>query len=332
MTVSRDDAEPVRVDSAAIAERIGPAQAVPAARVAAEARAGGGVETRRTTLPYAGGWMRVMAGVVPSLGIFGYKEFHLSQDNSVRYAVHLFELATGRPLGVVDAALVTTLRTAASAAVAGEHFFGHGTSVRLGVVGTGAEALAGVHALASLLRISSVSVTSRRPENREKFARTVQAETGVPVEAVDSAVRAADGADVVYVATNSGGAVVVASDELVSVPFVASIGSTLPSQRELHADVLTTADRVVVDTWDVLDESGDAIAAAAAGLRRDKVQLLGQFLSTATPSPVTGGRTLYKSIGSPEQDLVLAHVILEAARGDGFGHSMEPLSYVKHNL
>lgn len=333
MTIERDDATPLHVDSREISEHIDQVLAIAAARAAAQARASGSVETRRVTLPYGGGWMRLMAATLPTLGIFGYKEFHLSRDNSVRYAVHLFELESGRPIGVVDAALVTTLRTAATAAVASQHYLGQGSGLRLGVIGSGAEALAGVRALASVLKLGSVRVTSRRPENRDAFAATAAEETGLPVEAVPDARLAAEDCDIVYVATNSDGKVVVGARELAGVPFVASIGSTLPVQRELDADVLTGAGLVVVDTLDVLEESGDALAALDAGLRRDKVRLLGTCLAAPAAPPEQGdGPTLYKSIGSPEQDLVLAHVILQTAAERGFGRPLEPLASVKRNL
>jgi ornithine cyclodeaminase/alanine dehydrogenase-like protein (mu-crystallin family) len=329
VTIEREIAKPMVVDSFAILDHVSQTLAIDAARVAAEARAAGAVETRRTTLPYRGGWMRLMAGAVPSLGVFGYKEFHLSPDNSVRYAVHLFELDNGRPIGVVDAALVTTLRTAATAAVATERFFGRDAEVELAVIGSGAEAMAGVRALHSVLRLTGVRVTSRSVENREKFAAAVGEELGLAVTTAAHAREAVDGAGMAYIATASGGRVVVSLSDLGDLPFLASIGSTLPGQRELDADVLVGASRVVVDTWDVLDESGDALAAAEAGLQRQNVQILGDFL---VGDAVTDGLTVYKSIGSPEQDLVLAHAILGAAAAEGFGRPLDPLSAVKRNL
>jgi ornithine cyclodeaminase/alanine dehydrogenase-like protein (mu-crystallin family) len=115
------------------------------------------------------------------------------------------------------------------------------------------------------------------------------------------------------------------------VSFVASIGSTIPLQRELHADVLTGAACVVVDTWDVLEESGDAIAATELGLDRDRVMLLGGMGVRSWQD--ASGQVVYKSIGSPEQDLVLAHRILDVAQHTGhFGRAMEPLSTIKQNL
>jgi alanine dehydrogenase len=331
MSISRETAQPLAVDSFEVEAHVDHDLAARSARDAALAVAAGGVQTGRVTLPFEGGWMRIMGAVVPTLDLFGYKEFHLAGDNTVRYAVHLFRLSDGRPLGVVDGALVTPLRTAAAAAVAGEWFFGQGHSVRLAVVGSGTEAQSGVRALHGVLSVKDVRVTSRSQANRDRCAEVLRAETGLPVTSVGSVREAVDGADMVYIATNSGGNVVVTRDDLHGVRFVASIGSTIPEQRELHGDVLARASCVVVDTWDVLEESGDAISAAELGLDRERVILLGAMGDRSWHNTV--GQVVYKSIGSPEQDVVLAHRILDTAQGTGdFGRAMEPLSTIKQNL
>lgn len=329
MTIQHDQAQPLAVDSFDIAEHVQPATVLEAARTAARLRADDSVRSARMTLPHDGGWMRIMAAALPELDVLGYKEFHLSPGNAVRYAVHVFTLSDGRPLGVVDAAITTTLRTSASAAIAAEAYFGVGTAVRLGVIGSGDEAMAGVRALNAVLALRQVQVTSRSAANREKFAASAAEEMGLDIRPVGSCAEVTRGCDMVYIATNSGGKVVVGLNDLRAVPFVASIGSTLPVQRELDDDVLAVADAVVVDTLDVLSESGDALAAAAHGLDRDRVSLVGTMASRSWDR---SGLTVYKSIGSPEQDVVLAHAILHAADAGGFGRRIEPLSTIKQNL
>ena len=330
MTILRDETRPFRVGSDSIAKYVTQGLAIEAARRAALARATGSIQSSRMSVPFEGGWMRLMAAALPSLDLFGYKEFHLTNDNVVRYAVHLFALADGHPLGVVDGALVTPLRTAGSAALAAEYFFGKNTEVRLGVIGSSAEALAGVRALNAVLKLKEVRVTSRSAENRQRFAKTIGEELALTIEPADSIAEAVRDVDMVYVATNSNGQVVVELKDLRSVPFVASIGSTTPAQRELGDDLLAGAAHVVVDSWDVLEESGDAIAAAKHGLNKDRVRLLGQMPDHKWSA--NDGLTVYKSIGSPEQDLVLAQMILEAAAAAGFGEHYAPISAIKQNL
>ncbi|WP_131105959.1 ornithine cyclodeaminase [Ornithinimicrobium sufpigmenti] len=329
--ITATDIQPLHISSEDIAQHVSWPLAIKAARVAALAAIEPDVELRRATLPIPGGWMRLMAASVPSAGVFGYKEFHLTADKSVRYCIKLFDVGTGRPLGIIDAALVTTLRTAATAAVAVEQIIGTRAPVRLAVVGSGAEALAGLEALHEVLSLESVTVTSRSAENRAAFVASARERTGLDVVAHASLAGAVQSADLVYSATNSGGRIVIDEADVASVPVIASIGSTLPNQRELGGRVLTTADRIVVDTDEVFDESGDALEAIALGLDRNRGEMLGHALF-GTTTPDRGIRTVYKSIGSPLQDLILGAAIIEAAEQNDFGRRIDPLSAVKVNL
>jgi ornithine cyclodeaminase/alanine dehydrogenase-like protein (mu-crystallin family) len=105
---------------------------------------------------------------------------------------------------------------------------------------------------------------------------------------------------------------------------VSSIGSTTPRQRELDAGVFARAHSVVVDTLDVLDESGDAIQARReAAIRDDHVIELAALVAgkrgvVRNPDTIT----LYKSIGSGLQDICLGHAVLDRAAGRGAGHTV----------
>jgi ornithine cyclodeaminase/alanine dehydrogenase-like protein (mu-crystallin family) len=330
MSLSSTDPDLLHIDYTAVADHASWDIALTASQDAALACAQKQVTAQRMTIPYDGGWMRVMAADVASMGIFGYKEFHLAGDNSVRYCVHVFETATGRPLGVVDAALITPLRTAATAAVAVRHLAGEGSALRLGVVGSGAEAVAGVAALNEVVKLTEVRVTSRRESNRAAFVTKVAEQTGLTATPHPNLADALADTDLVYVATNSGGDVVLRAADVRHVPLIASIGSTLPVQRELDGAILSDASRVVVDTPDVLEESGDALDARATGLVADRVELLGTILEHEQPGEL--GTTVYKSIGSPEQDVVLAAALLGAASKRDFGQRITPLSTPKMNL
>jgi alanine dehydrogenase len=331
MVTLRTDAQLLHVSSDEIAQHVSWDLAIEAARATSAADADGHIQVERTRLNFDGGWMRLLAASISSLGVFGYKEFHLTGDGSVRYCVHLFDAKSGRPIGIVDAALITTMRTAATAAVAVEHIVGAGAPVRLGVVGSGAEAQAGVAALAKLLELESVAVTSRRPENRDAFVAALEPQVGITVHPFATVKEALAEADVAYVATNSGGNVVLWLSDVVDLPVLASIGSTLPVQRELDGEILATADRVIVDTLEVFHESGDALEAVEHGMDPRRATLLGDALRSDI-TPDRSRRTVYKSIGSPGQDIVLASMILEAAERVGFGRRVTPLSSVKVNL
>lgn len=324
------DATKVRVVSAEEVLRHGtPALALASARTAADIRRDPSSAVKRLNLGLPGGWMRVLAASLPPLGVFGYKEFHYSPGGVLRYAIHLFSTEDGRPLGIVDASMITTLRTAGSAVAAATAYFGQPERpLTVGVIGSGAEAQAGLRALAAALPVKAAHVTSRNEANRAGFAERLSGELGIPVVPVPDAASAARNADVVYVGTGSS-SVVVRAEELAAVPLVLSIGSTMPDQRELPGEVLAGAAVLVIDTPDVLEESGDALDAASIGLDRSRVRILGDFV--ADPGPRAAGTTLYKSIGSPEQDLVLAKAIVDDMAGLD-GRFVDSLTDLKRNL
>jgi alanine dehydrogenase len=330
--VIEPDGTQVRVVSSDDVARHGtPGVALEAARTAARVRQDPDSEIKRVNLRMPGGWMRVLTASLPSIGVFGYKEFHYSPGGVLRYAIHLFACDDGRPLGIVDAALITTLRTAAAATAAATAFHGDDDGpLTVGVIGSGAEAEAGLRALASALPVVAARVSSRSEANRTAFADRMGAVLGIPVVPVATAAEAAAGVDVVYLATNSGGRVVAGPEDLAGVPLVLSIGSTMPDQRELEGEVLAKADVLVIDTPDVLEESGDALEALDRGLDRSRAVLLGEYLSRAAGP---AGSTVYKSIGSPEQDIVLARAIVTRMDGQQApGRVIDSLTDIKRNL
>jgi alanine dehydrogenase len=292
-----------------------------AAAVVEAGRTGAPRSRTRIALP-AGGWLRVMTGALPESDVFGFKSFHLVADGHIRYLCTLYRLSTGAPLALLDADRITALRTSATAAAAAGAFWG-GTALRVGVVGTGLLAQGGLRALAAACDVRGVRVFSPRESSRAAFADRLGDDLGLEIAAVDSVAAAAEDSHMLLCATHTSGAVAVAAQDLADVRYVSSIGSTLPAQRELGADVFGEVKHLVLDTPDVLAESGDVLAARdAAQLESVDVRELWRLLSGEVP---TGGRTLYKSIGSMEQDLGLAHAVYLRCRELGIGELVEAI-------
>lgn len=284
--------------------------ALVAAEEAARLVARGDIVTGRVQVNGPVAWMRVLAGMVTELDLLGYKEFH-RVGRHVRYHVHLYRESTGEILGVVDGRRITSLRTAATAAVAVKHWAG-GTNVRVGVIGSGEEAREGLRALAGAVRVTQAAVFSPTQNNREAFAMEMTAELDLEVLSASSQVDAIAGCEVVYVATSSHNEPFLRAEDVGGVGILAAIGSTQPIHRELAGGVFLAAARTVVDTPDATHESGDCIEAASLGWAPSAAILLGDYLRQ---DPATNdGLTIFKSIGSVEQDLVLAHRLLVSAR------------------
>jgi alanine dehydrogenase len=294
--------------------------ALDAARRTAEIVARGALTTGRVQVGDRGIWGRVLLGSLPDLDLYGYKEFH-RVGRRVRYHVNLFRASTGDAIAIVDGRRITSLRTAATAAVAAAHFFA--SPVRLGVIGSGEEAREGLRMLAGAVRVCEAAVFSPTAANREAFAAEIGAELGLPVRAVGSVGDALAGADAAYVATSSGVPFLAAGD-VGHVPFLAAVGSTHHDQRELVGDVLARAGLVVVDCADARTTSGDMLDAVSHGFDPGSAVLLGDYLRGGDARPV-----VFKSIGSVEQDLVLAHHLVTAAAERGRGRLVDPVGSLR---
>ncbi|TFV56079.1 ornithine cyclodeaminase [Geodermatophilus sp. DF01-2] len=296
-----------------------------AAEDAARLVTAGRITTGRVQVNGPVAWMRILAGTISDLDLLGYKEFH-RVGQRVRYHVHLFRESTGDALGIVDGRRITSLRTSATAAAAVRHWAGD-APVRVGLIGSGEESREGLRAIAGAVPVHEAAVFSPTPANRAAFAQQMTAELGVSVEDVPSQAEAIAGCDVLYVATSSHHNAFLHAADVAEVGLVAAIGSTQPVHRELFGDVFTAADSVVVDTPDATHESGDCLEAVAAGWDAGSVELLGNYL--ATPAGDRSRRTVFKSIGSVEQDLVLAYHLLRAAEEQERGTVVDPVGSLR---
>ena len=286
----------------------------------------GGIARARSTAMTDGGWLRTTSGSLPELDLLGFKAFHLVPGVGARYLTALYRLSTGEPLALLDGNHLTVARTSAAAAAAARQYFGE-RPITVGVIGSGAQARDGLLALAAACRVAAVRVYSRSRDRRQQFAAEHREVLAIAVCAVASAREATADADMVLCATQTPGTVALGDEDVAAPDFISSISSTLPAQRELDARVIVRAARLVIDTPDALHESGDLLAAAELGMEGVPIVELGTYLcDSGAPRVPT---TVYKSIGSVEQDLAIAHLALTVATRLGLGERVEPIEGLK---
>lgn len=305
------------VDDATIAGVATIEMALEAAESCARATSSGQVIASRAQVGGGpAGWMRALVTLLPELDTMGYKVLFGGREGGARYVCQLVDLADGRPRALLDGATITRLRTAAHAAVAVGRRFG-GRPVSVGLIGSGHEAKQAARTLAVRPGLTSLAVWSPRAESRAAFAAEMGAELGVDVRAAETPRSCLEGVDVAYSATTSGGHVVIDADDLAGVPMLATVGSTTPRQREVAPAVFEAAGSIVVDTLDCVSDSGDLIEHARSHpATAQRFTLLGTYLDD--PAATLDDRLfVYKSIGSAEQDLYLAHRVLAVLTGDG---------------
>jgi ornithine cyclodeaminase/alanine dehydrogenase-like protein (mu-crystallin family) len=294
-----------------------------AARASAGMVARDAVSSGRVQVGEPERWTRILVGLLPELDLLGYKQFH-KIGKTVHYHVHLFRLSDGESLAILDGRRITGLRTSSTSACAIRHVFGD-EQVTLALVGSGEEAHEGLRAVAAAVSLSGVRVFSPTPANREAFAAEMSAELDVSVVPATSVEEALEGANAAYLATTAQRPVL-PSEPARGLRFVAAVGASRPDFRELEPELVLGAARVVVDCLDTLEESGDLVDATNAGWDSGSALLLGHFLDSELPED---GLVVFNSVGSVEQDLVLAERLLRAAEAEGRGRIVPPVASLR---
>jgi alanine dehydrogenase len=267
-------------------------------------------------------------------GLMGYKSFHGSLKEGVRYLIVLIDNASGEILALVDAAYLTALRTGATSGVATRYLSSDG-AVDVGVIGSGLEAETNLAGVAAVRPVRRARVFSRSPERRKAFAerssRTLDAEV-VPVTTPQQAVA---GADVVIVATNTGmnGPVAYEGAWMEPGQYVVSIGATSPFLHELDAESFTRPTHVVFDAApsQVFEESGDLLALSDEERRRLRGAMLLPAVVAGERAPLRSPNdiTLFKSVGTAAQDLAAAKAIFDVAVERGMGRNVGVIAAAK---
>jgi alanine dehydrogenase len=270
--------------------------------------------------------MRCMPAITPGGRYMGTKHLVKARGGQITFLIALFDQNDGSLAFLLDAVHITALRTAATTVAALRLLEGPPT-LRLAVLGSSMEARTHVEALHAQFEISSLSVYSPNPVNRAAFGERCAQELGIAVNVAQSAQEAVAGASHVLTAARSRGEVpILYADWLAPQAIVLSIGSTLPSQRELDISVIERAAIIVADEpHELARETGDMIEAARAEIafapKLHSLQSLarGQLIEHLHPAP---DLILFKSIGSGRQDIAVAELIAERCGAAGIGQPL----------
>jgi ornithine cyclodeaminase/alanine dehydrogenase-like protein (mu-crystallin family) len=276
------------------------------------------------------GWLRLQSAAIEGLGLFGFKAMNLNRDVGVRYQVHLYDSSSGELLAIVDGAAITSARTAGSAAVATRLMVDTAPEA-IAMIGTGYEARAQLEAMRYLFPDARFQAYSRSELHRSLFADEMGELTGATVVAHACLEDAIDGARIVVLATKSAEPVLRA-EHVSGKRHITSIGATRLDQYELAPEVFALCEAIVCDSTElVLREAGDAVDAVRRGMLqpgtpRDLATLIA---ADARPGAWAAGVTLFKSVGTAIQDVVLAARVLSAARKHSLGQTLSGFPRVK---
>jgi ornithine cyclodeaminase/alanine dehydrogenase len=289
---------------------------------------GGVLLPARINMKAGKGWLRVGPVAMEQSGWAGFKAMNLAPGHGVRYQVHLYRIATGELLAIMDAQHLTTLRTGACSAVASRRLARPGPC-SIALLGSSVEARAQLDAMQEAGYVKSARVFSPTAANRKKLVEDYRRRFDMNVVDVGSAEEAINGADIVLAAVKSSETVVYGR-WLKPGAHVNSVGTARRDQREIDPETFTRSARIIVDTKEgVLGEAGDAVAAKDV-LAAKEIHELSELVCGKTPGRTADDQiTLFKSVGTGIQDIALAAVIYQKARERGIGKDMGAFPYLK---
>ncbi len=270
-----------------------------------------------------GACLSLMYAAIADEPLFGAKVLSVLPTNfahglpSHRGVIVLFERAFGRPVGLIDGGEATAWRTAAASAVATRALARAGAT-SLALLGYGEQAARHVQAIAAVRPIRGIRVWGRDRRKAEQFAQAQRA-AGFEAQAFANAEDAVAGADIVCTVTSSVEPVL-RGEWLTPGTHVNAVGASVPSCRELDAECVRRS-RIWVDYLPMaLTSAGELVDALRTGLiAPDHIRgeigavLNGDLAGRERDEDIT----LYRSLGVPAQDMVIANFLYAAAMASG---------------
>jgi len=286
----------------------------------------------RIELPEAAGVILIMPALLPETGDFALKIVSVFGENRARGlpTIHALVLvldpASGVPLGLLEGATLTALRTGAASGAATGLLARPGART-LAIFGSGVQARTQFEAVCSVRQIEAAWVFSRSRAHAESFATELRREPWAPlsISVADTPAAAVREADIICTATTSSTPVFDGHD-LRPGTHINAVGGYTPAMQEVDGTTVARA-RVVVDSREAaLAEAGDLIIPiregliSAAHIHAELGELVnGTQVGRTDPEQIT----LFKSVGVAVQDAIAAGRALARAEQLGLGQIIE---------
>ena len=275
------------------------------------------------------GHFNVLRGYVAPLEVAGIKIVGDYVDNykqglpSEFGILNLFDPRTGKPQAILDATVITDMRTGALTALGAKYLARRGSRV-LGHIGSRGTAYWNVRLLDTLFNFDEIRVHSRRAESRDEFARLLSAQLAKPVVATENWRDCVVGADIVVEASRLS-----APEPLLKTEWVKPGALVVPygTMSAVEISLTDIMDRIVVDDWGQCKTGKfGALRAHVESGRLSEANLhaeLGQIAAGKRPGRVSDAETiLFWHRGLSLSDIALGKAMLTKAATLGIGQRL----------
>ena len=275
------------------------------------------------------GHFNVLRGYVAPLNLAGVKIVGDFVDNYKRGypsefgVLNLFDPRTGVPKAILDATVITDMRTGAVTALGAKHLARKGSKV-LGHIGARGTAYWNVRLLDHLFDFDEIRIHSRRPESRDAFGAKLEQDLGKKITVTDNWRDCVEGADIIVEASRlSAPEPMLKTEWIKKGAFVVPYGTMSAVELSL-TDIM---DKLVVDDWGQCKggKFGSLRAHVEAGKLSEQTlhAELGQIVAGLKPGRQSDDETiLLWHRGLSLSDIALGHALLTKAQAANIGQRL----------
>ncbi len=234
---------------------------------------------------------------------------------------------TGKPLAIMDGAALTAERTGAVGGLAVNRLTGIDIETA-GIFGAGVQGMSQVRYMLLNRHLKKVMIYDINLESAKHMAGQLGDEfPGVAFEAAYGADEMVAACDLIIAATTSPSPLFSDDKALVSGKTFISIGSFRPDMKEFPDAVISSADKVFVDTPFAAKESGDICQPLEKGVvKKDQIIPFAKLIEMGvaaeenTKDPLT---LFFKSVGMALFDMTVASALYEIAEKNNLGTTLD---------
>ncbi len=278
----------------------------------------------------------VLKGYVEPVNAAGVKVIGDFHDNykyglpSEFAMLNLYDPKTGTPIAIVDATLITWMRTGAVTALGAKYLACEKPRV-LGHIGARGTSWYNVRMLDLLFDFEEIRVTSKRPESRERFAATLTQELGKEIRVMENTKDTVQDADIIIDASRLlEHQILVADGDVKPGAHLQAYGAVLSVESSLPFSV----DKFVVDDWNQCKISpyGQFADLVQKGELRDEHVYgeIGEIAAGIKPGRESSTeRNLFWHKGFAVSDIMLGMLAVKKAREFGIGTKLRYFTEVR---
>ena len=265
--------------------------------------------------------MHALGSMMPERGYAGFKTWANTPQGAAA-VFSLFSAHQGHLLALIEAGALGQMRTAGIAGVA-TGALARADADEMAIVGTGAQALMQVAAVAATRPLRRVRVHSRSADHRAAFVGKLRKLLSMEILDCDTLEKTVANAPIVTLITRAHEPFL-SADMLASGTHLNAAGAILPANAEFTQDVFERAGLVVVDSienarkasCEMIDRYGDDIADWG------EVKTLGDLLLREVKRPANADLTVFKPMGMGLSDLSVAIIAYERALASQSGKTL----------